>query len=171
MMFFGSFGLRHLSLALGLFRFVSFSSFCFHSSRGPSFNHSSIFMHLGSHTQLPNNRLLSVCVLFCFVSFYVSLEMSLFTSISVSLHCRFLFVWIIRRTFFPCGWCFLLVTPGWILDISLLFQSINTHIVLCVFFPFILDIKKFVGRTSRGHTAGRSHRTLDIFSFIFFQSF
>ena len=27
---------------------------------------------------------------------------------------------------------------------------------MCVFFPFILDIK-FVGRTSRGHT-GRSHR-------------
>ena len=27
----------------------------------------------------------------------------------------------------------------------------------CVFFPFILDIK-FVGRTSRGHTGGRSHR-------------
>ena len=29
--------------------------------------------------------------------------------------------------------------------------------VLCVFFPLILDIK-FVGRTSRGHTGGRSHR-------------
>ena len=29
--------------------------------------------------------------------------------------------------------------------------------VPCVFFPFILDIK-FVGRTSRGHTGGRSHR-------------
>ena len=29
--------------------------------------------------------------------------------------------------------------------------------VLCVFFPFILVIK-FVGRTSRGHTGGRSHR-------------
>ena len=32
-----------------------------------------------------------------------------------------------------------------------------TVYVLCVFFPFILDIK-FVGRTSRGHTGGRSHR-------------
>ena len=35
------------------------------------------------------------------------------------------------------------------------------QILLCVcvrvFFPFILDIK-FVGRTSRGHTGGRSHR-------------
>ena len=30
-------------------------------------------------------------------------------------------------------------------------------ICLCVFFPSILDIK-FVGRTSRGHTGGRSHR-------------
>ena len=29
--------------------------------------------------------------------------------------------------------------------------------VCCVFFPFILDIK-FVGRTSRGHLGGRSHR-------------
>ena len=29
--------------------------------------------------------------------------------------------------------------------------------VVCVFFPFILDIK-FVGRTSRGHTGGWSHR-------------
>ena len=28
---------------------------------------------------------------------------------------------------------------------------------VCIFFPFILDIK-FVGRTSRGHTGGRSHR-------------
>ena len=28
---------------------------------------------------------------------------------------------------------------------------------VCVFFPFILDIK-FVGRTCRGHTGGRSHR-------------
>ena len=27
---------------------------------------------------------------------------------------------------------------------------------VCVFFPFMLDIK-FVGRTSRGHTGGRSH--------------
>ena len=28
---------------------------------------------------------------------------------------------------------------------------------LCVFFPFILDVK-FVGCTSRGHTGGMSHR-------------
>ena len=30
-------------------------------------------------------------------------------------------------------------------------------VCVCVFFPFILDIK-FVGHTSRGHTGGRSHR-------------
>ena len=30
---------------------------------------------------------------------------------------------------------------------------------VCVFFPFILDVK-FVGCTSRGHTGGRSHRIL-----------
>ena len=30
-------------------------------------------------------------------------------------------------------------------------------VCVCVFFPFILDIK-FVGRTSRGHTGGKSHR-------------
>ena len=34
--------------------------------------------------------------------------------------------------------------------------NINT-VCVCVFFPFILGIK-FVGRTSRGHTGGRSHR-------------
>ena len=33
----------------------------------------------------------------------------------------------------------------------------NTCVCVCVFFPSILDIK-FVGRTSRGHTGGRSHR-------------
>ena len=31
------------------------------------------------------------------------------------------------------------------------------YVCVCVFFPFILDIK-FVGRTSRGHTGGWSHR-------------
>ena len=37
-------------------------------------------------------------------------------------------------------------------------------IVFCVFFPSILDIK-FVGRTSRGHTGGRSHRIFNPPSF------
>ena len=35
--------------------------------------------------------------------------------------------------------------------------DILTCVCVCVFFPFILVIK-FVGRTSRGHTGGRSHR-------------
>ena len=35
---------------------------------------------------------------------------------------------------------------------------------VCVFFSFILDIK-FVGRTSRGHTRGRSHRIFHPLSF------
>ena len=35
---------------------------------------------------------------------------------------------------------------------------------VCVFFPSILDIK-FVGRTSRGHTGGRSHRIFNPPSF------
>ena len=40
-----------------------------------------------------------------------------------------------------------------------------TNIVcVCVFFPSILDIK-FVGRTSRGHTGGRSHRIFNPPSF------
>ena len=34
---------------------------------------------------------------------------------------------------------------------------VSLCVCVCVFFPFILDIK-FVGRTSRGHTGGRSHR-------------
>ena len=36
-------------------------------------------------------------------------------------------------------------------------RIILVHVCVCVFFPFILDIK-FVGRTSQGHTGGRSHR-------------
>ena len=39
------------------------------------------------------------------------------------------------------------------LPLSLCMESV----CVCVFFPSILDIK-FVGRTSRGHTGGRSHR-------------
>ena len=42
-----------------------------------------------------------------------------------------------------------------VLLISTIFELAG--VCVCVFFPFILDIK-FVGRTSRGHTGGRSHR-------------
>ena len=47
----------------------------------------------------------------------------------------------------------------------ILYIYINRHVVVCcVFFPSILDIK-FVGRTSRGHTGGRSHRIFNPPSF------
>ena len=45
-------------------------------------------------------------------------------------------------------------------------QTFSSTYYVCVFFPFILDIK-FVGRTSRGHTGGRSHILVD-FSPTFF---
>ena len=39
---------------------------------------------------------------------------------------RFLFVWRVRRTSFPSGWCFFyLVTTGWIFNISLCENSIK----------------------------------------------
>ena len=41
---------------------------------------------------------------------------------------------------------------------------ISQLLCVCVFFPSILDIK-FVGRTSRGHTGGRSHRIFNPPSF------
>ena len=49
---------------------------------------------------------------------------------------RFLFVWRVRRTFFPSGLCFFyLVTTGWIFDISLLcenlFNQFNQSINQC----------------------------------------
>ena len=43
-------------------------------------------------------------------------------------------------------------------------QKHPTVLCVCVFFPSILDIK-FVGRTSRGHTGGRSHRIFNPPSF------
>ena len=44
------------------------------------------------------------------------------------------------------------------IHISKYFMAVrNCFVVFVVFFPFILDIK-FIGRTCRGHTGGRSHR-------------
>ena len=43
-------------------------------------------------------------------------------------------------------------------------QIMERGVCVCVFFPSILDIK-FVGRTSRGHTGGRSHRIFNPPSF------
>ena len=70
-----AFGLQmscRLSLVLRLFCFVPFSYFCFHWSRGPSFDRSSMCMRPDCHTQLPNNCLLRpfcCCCLFLFFSF------------------------------------------------------------------------------------------------------
>ena len=44
------------------------------------------------------------------------------------------------------------------------FVCVCVCVCVCVFFPSILDIK-FVGRTSRGHTGGRSHRIFNPPSF------
>ena len=63
---------------------LHFRPFCFHQSRGPSFDRSSICMHPGNHTQLPNNCL----YLLVFCLFFVSWKVSLFPSIMY--HCRFL---------------------------------------------------------------------------------
>ena len=44
-------------------------------------------------------------------------------------HCRFLFEWRVRRTFFPLEWCFFyLLTTGWIFYISLRDNLINQSI-------------------------------------------
>ena len=43
------------------------------------------------------------------------------------------------------------------LSFSLVDREVVFCVCVCVFFPSILDIK-FVGRTSRGHTGGSSHR-------------
>ena len=62
---------------------------------------------------------------FNFSFFFVYLGMSLFP-IFFLYHFRFLFVWRVRRTFFPSGWCFFyLVTTGRIFDISLCENLIN----------------------------------------------
>ena len=45
----------------------------------------------------------------------------------------------------------------WISPLELAHETALCVCFLCVFFPFVLDIK-FVGRTSRGHTGRRSHR-------------
>ena len=47
---------------------------------------------------------------------------------------------------------------------SIYFSNTHYGVCVCVFFPSILDIK-FVGRTSRGHTGGRSHRIFNPPSF------
>ena len=41
---------------------------------------------------------------------------------------------------------------------SALLLSFSGMFVCCVVIPFILDVRLTCGRTSRGHTGGRSHR-------------
>ena len=49
-------------------------------------------------------------------------------------------------------------------DTNKIYSKGGVLLCVCVFFPSILDIK-FVGRTSRGHTGGRSHRIFNPPSF------
>ena len=88
---------------------------------------------------------------------FVSLDMSLFPSILF--HCRFLFVWRVRRTFFPSAWCFSTLSPrAGFFNISLrensidqsITQSINAchasrqpHAFLPFFSPFFLHMSLF----------------------------
>ena len=62
--------------------------------------------------------------------FYFFLFFCLFGHVAFSEYFfRFLFVWRVRRTFFPSAWYFFyLVTTGWIFDISLCENSINQSI-------------------------------------------
>ena len=58
-----------------------------------------------------------------------------------------------------------IITIGTVLYCTVLYKAgLATTVCVCVFFPSILDIK-FVGRTSRGHTGGRSHRIFNPPSF------
>ena len=50
-----------------------------------------------------------------------------------------------------------LLSSRFVFVLLLILMVGSRSVCVCVFFPFILDIK-FVGRTSRGHTGGRSHR-------------
>ena len=56
------------------------------------------------------------------------------------------------------------MTTGWDLSQWKCYDQLQCMVCVCVcvFFPFILDIK---GRTSRGHTGGRPHRTFNPPSF------
>ena len=49
-------------------------------------------------------------------------------------------------------------------ELKMSFKARRGFVCVCVFFPFILEIK-FVGCTSRGHTGGRSHRISHPFFF------
>ena len=101
---------------LSLFCFASFSSLCFCRSRGPSFDRTSICRRPDSHT---------CYFLFCFC---------LFGDVAFSEylldHCRFIFVWKVRRMFFPSGWYFSTLSPraGFFTSAYVRIESINKKI-------------------------------------------
>ena len=55
------------------------------------------------------------------------------------------------------GRCYALQTCDSSIAVETASHCSAVRVCVCVFFPFFLDIK-FVGRTSRGHKGGRSHR-------------
>ena len=145
------------------------SSFIYSSSEHPtggiSFSFSFFcFLSVNPRCLVQAYHLSSFCVLF-----FVSVEMttSLFSSITLC-HFRFLFIGRVLCTLSFWMVFFYLVTMDCIFDMDLLcensrkIQPIKCVCVLCVFFPSILDIN---GRTSRGHTGGRSHRIFNPPSF------
>ena len=59
-------------------------------------------------------------------------------------HFRFLFVWRVRRTLFPSGWCFFyLVTTSSIFDISLCENSINQSAATCSMTPDVYGLTNY----------------------------
>ena len=103
---------------LRLFCFASFSSLCFHWSRGPSFNNSSKCRRPDSHK----------CLYILIFSFCLFGDVAFFEYFLY--HCRFFFVWSLRRNVFSSRMVsFYLVTTGWIFDISLRENSINQSII------------------------------------------
>ena len=63
-----------------------------------------------------------------------------------------------REVEFLCTNDLIVLHPLGMLCVCVCVYLLNcTRVCVCVFFPFILDIK-FVGRTSRGHTGGGSNR-------------
>ena len=68
-----------------------------------------------------------------------------FFQIFVLYHFRFLFVWRVRRTFFPSGWCFFyLVTTSCIFDISLCENSVKSNQSSAIIVPVCCTNKQML---------------------------
>ena len=80
---------------------------------------------------------------------------------NVSVHDDWLLSHIILLTYLVCDY---IGENEFLSDSQRSFDNFSSEECVCVFFPSILDIK-FVGRTSRGHTGGRSHRIFNPPSF------